>query len=77
MKNKSWSFLILTIFGLVFFTSLRIIAIYHYHLKMAQGNQTLAMNLMDKAHVFNLSSYITGGLHFSILIIVIMIILDK
>ena len=65
------------VFILTFFSSIRIIAIYYYHLQAAKGNQTLAMTLMDKASSFNLISYLTGGLHFSVVIIMLMIILDK
>lgn len=77
MKNKMWLWLGGIIFLLAFFTSLRIIALYYYHLKQAQGNYDLALILMDKAHTFNLTSYITGGLHFSVVIVLIMIILDR
>lgn len=77
MKTKPWHLLILTLFALAFFSSIRIIAIYYYHVQMAHGNQTLAMTIMDKASVFNLTSYITGGLHFSVVIVMLMIILEK
>lgn len=77
IKNKLWLLLGSIIFGLAFFTSLRIIAIYYYHLHSAKGNYTLTMNLMDKAGTLDLGSYISGGLHFSVVIVIIMIILDR
>ena len=65
------------VFMLTFFSSLRIVALYYYHLQQVKGDYTLGMVLMDKADVFNLTSYLSGGLHFSIVIIMLMIILNK
>ncbi len=66
-----------TIFILAFFSSLRIVAIYYYHLQMANGNQTLAMTLMDKASVVNLPMYVSGWLHGWVIGIMILIVLNK
>lgn len=80
MRNKIGKigrFLLGSIFVLAFFSSIRIMALYYYHLQQAKGDYTIGMVLMDKASVFNLTSYLSGGLHFSIVIIMVMIILDK
>jgi len=65
------------VFLLTFFSCLRIIVLYWYHLQQAQGSYPLAMALMDKAHEFSLTSYLSGGLHFLVVGIIIMIILNK
>ena len=70
-------FILGAIFTLTFFSSLRIIVVYYYHLQQAKGDYTLEMALIDKANIFNLTSYLNGGLHFSIVIILLMIILDR
>ena len=75
--NKIWLWFIGLVVTLIFFSSLRIVSLYYYHVQMAKGNHTLGMVLMDKANVFDLCSYLTGGLHFSVIIVLVMIILNK
>jgi hypothetical protein len=77
MKNRGWMFILGIVSALSIFSSIRIMALYYYHLQQVRGDYTLAMIMMDKANVFNLTSYITGGLHFSIFIVLLMIMLEK
>ena len=80
MKNKLGRIgrLILgAVFILAFFSSIRIIALYYYHLQMVKGSHTLGMILIDKAGIFNLMSYLTGILHGWVVLIMIWIILGK
>ena len=75
--NKIIRLLFATVFVLTFFSCLRILAIYYYHLQAAKGNQTLAMILMDKVDAFNFTTYATGWLHGWVLAIMILICLDR
>ena len=66
-----------TVFILAFLSSIRIIAIYYYHLQVAKGSQTLAMTLIDKASAYDMPSLITGGLWGCVLTIMVGICLNK
>jgi len=65
------------IFIAAFFTFVRIMAIYYYHIQQAEGDYDLAMTLMDKAHIFNLPWYITGWLHCASLCMALKIWFNK
>lgn len=66
-----------TLFILTFFSSIRIMAIYYYHMQATKGNLDLAMVIMDKAHEFNLTSYVTGWLHGWVVLIMTLIVIDR
>ena len=75
--NKVFLWIFFSISVLTFFTSIRIIALYYYYLQASKGNQTLAMTIMDKLHPINFTSYVMGGLHFLLIGVIIMIILER
>jgi hypothetical protein len=77
MRNKLYKWLLGILFLLAFFTSLRIIALYWYHFNLSHGDYDLTMALMDKASVFNITSYITGILHGWVVGVILLIILNK
>ena len=80
MKNKLWRIgrlLYAFIFMMALFTLLRILAQCFYAAKMNNGDYTIGMMLMDKAHKFNLTSYISGWLHCGVVGMMLKIILDK
>ena len=66
-----------TVFILAFFSCIRIIMIYYYHLQAAKGSQTLAMTLIDKVSAYDIPSLITGGLWGCVFTIMVGIILNK
>ena len=77
MKNKAWWIIGGIVFVLAFFSSIRILVIYAEYLRAFNGNFNLAMVMMAKDNVFHLTTYITGGLHFSVAIIMLLLMLDK
>ena len=66
-----------TVFILTFFTSIRIIALYYYHLQQAKGDYTLGMILIDKANIFNFTSFTIGWLWGWVIGIMILIVVDR
>ena len=80
MKNKLLRIgrlLYAFIFIIALFTLIQIIAKYYYQLQMNQEDYTLAMAILDKAHIFQLKSYIYGWLHCAVIGIMFKIIFDK
>jgi len=80
MKNK-WlrigRLLYCFMFIMALFTLIRIICLAHYHAGQNSGNYTIAMVIMDKAHAFQITSYVLGWLHCGVASVMLKIILDK
>jgi len=77
IKTKPIYLFFSMVFILTFFTCIRLIVKYYYYLQNTQGNYNLTMLLIDKAHMINLPSYVTGWLHGCVVLIMIAIILNK
>jgi hypothetical protein len=70
-------FILYSFIAIVVITDIRNTIQHCYYLNQAKGNYTVAMQLMDRVHPFNPSSYINGWLHCLILVIMCKIITEK
>jgi len=80
MKNKLWrigQLLYTLMFIMALFTLIKIICLANYHAGQNNRDYTVAMRIMDSAHIFQAKSYINGWLHCAIAGVMLRIITDK
>lgn len=80
MKNKLWRILRLcyaSIFIIALFSLIKILVLWGYHLQQSNGDYTLVMEIMDKAHEFQIGSYITGFVHCGVVCVMLKIVFEK